>query len=154
MRLASPLRTERMVFTADETKALAEIPRASDRFAIYVAAYCGLRAGELWALQRRDVDLLHNRLQVRRALKDIRGNVEFGDIKTNGSRRSVSLPAFLLAMLADHMESMPATPDALLSSPPAVAEPARQATADQYAMDSSYVGSSSRRSSVTKTTTT
>jgi integrase len=115
MRLASPLRTEMTILTAEEIKALAEaIPRTSDRLAIYVAAYCGLRAGELWALQRRDIDLLHNRLHVRRALKDIRGHLEFGDTKTTGSRRTVSLPAFLQAMLTEHMESMPASPDALL----------------------------------------
>ncbi len=115
LRLASPARTEMTILTADEIKALADaIPRASDRLAIYVAAYCGLRAGELWALQRRDIDLLHNRLHVRRALKDLRGHLEFGDTKTYGSRRTVSLPAFLGAMLAGHMETMPASADALL----------------------------------------
>jgi integrase len=115
MRLASPPRTEMTILTAEEIKALADsIPRASDRLAIYVAAYCGLRAGELWALQRRDIDLLHHRLYVQRALKDLRGHLEFGDTKTYGSRRTVSLPAFLGAMLAEHMETMPASPDALL----------------------------------------
>ncbi|HXB64600.1 MAG TPA: site-specific integrase [Solirubrobacteraceae bacterium] len=84
------------------------------RYATRQAAYCGLRAGELWALQRHDIDLLHNRLYVRRALKDIRGHLEFGDTKTTGSRRTVSLPTFLGAMLAEHMETMPANPDALL----------------------------------------
>jgi integrase len=115
LRLPSPPRTEMTILTADEIKALADaIPRTSDRLAIYVAAYCGLRAGELWALQRRDIDLLHNRLYVRRALKDIRGHLEFGDTKTTGSRRTVSLPTFLGTMLAEHMETMPASADALL----------------------------------------
>lgn len=115
LRLPSPPRTEMTILTAEEIKALADaIPRASDRLAIYVAAYCGLRAGELWALQRRDIDLLHNRLHVQRALKDIRGHLEFGDTKTSGSRRTVSLPTFLQAMLTEHMESMPTSPDALL----------------------------------------
>jgi integrase len=115
LRLPSPLRTEMTILTAQEIKELADaVPRASDRLAIYVASYCGLRAGELWGLQRRDVDLLHNRLYVQRALKDIRGHLEFGDTKTSGSRRAISLPAFLHAMLTEHMESMPASPDALL----------------------------------------
>jgi integrase len=115
LRLPSLLRTEMTILTAEEIKALADaIPRTSDRLAIYVAAYCGLRAGELWALQRRDIDLLHSRLHVRRALKDLRGRLEFGETKTNGSRRPVSLPAFLGAMLAEHMETMPASPDTLL----------------------------------------
>ena len=115
LRLPSPPRTEMTILTAEEIKALADaIPRASDRLAIYVAAYCGLRAGELWALQRRDIDLLHNRLHVQRALKDIRGHLEFGDTKTSGSRRTVSLPTFLQAMLTEHMESMPTSPDSLL----------------------------------------
>lgn len=115
LRLPSPPRTEMTILTAEEIDALAAaIPRSSDRLAIYLAAYGGLRAGELWALQRRDIDTLHRRLHVRRALKDIRGHLEFGETKTSGSRRSVSLPSFLLAMLSEHLDAMPANLDALL----------------------------------------
>lgn len=45
--------------------------RESERVALYVAAYCGPRAGELWAFRRRDVDPLHQRLSVLRAIKEI-----------------------------------------------------------------------------------
>jgi integrase len=54
----------RMLFlNPPEVRALADaMPRPSDRLAVYVAAYCGLRAGELWALTRKDIDLLHGTL--------------------------------------------------------------------------------------------
>jgi integrase len=53
-----------------EVRALADaMPRPGDRLAVYVAAYCGVRAGELWALTRKDVDLLHGTLAVECALK-------------------------------------------------------------------------------------
>ena len=153
MRLPSSQRTDMTILTAGEIKALADaIPRASDQLAIYVAAYCGLRAGELWALQRRDIDLLHNRLHVRRALKDIRGHLEFGDTKTSGSRRTVSLPIFLQAMLTEHIESIPTSPDALLFLFPAAAGLAKRATADPSVTASSSAASSSPQLLVTRTT--
>jgi integrase len=34
----------------------------------------GLRAGELWALKRKDVDLLHGGVHVRRAWKEVNGS--------------------------------------------------------------------------------
>jgi integrase len=62
-------RKDKIVLTAVEVRQLAEaMKRRQDRLAVYVAAYTGVRAGELWALRRRDVGL-DGRLQVRRALK-------------------------------------------------------------------------------------
>jgi integrase len=49
-------RPRRMLFlTPPEVRALAAaMPRPQDGLAVYVAAYCGLRADELWALRRSD----------------------------------------------------------------------------------------------------
>ena len=84
-----------------EVRALADaMPRPGDRLAVYVAAYCGLRAGELWAVTRKDVDLLHGTLAVERALKEINTSADqdkgllVGPTKTHASR-SMKLPAFL-----------------------------------------------------------
>jgi integrase len=90
------------ILAATEVRALAEaVERPGDRLAVYVAAYSGLRAGELWALRRRDLDLAGRRLLVGRTLKDAHGKLEFVNAtKTDGSRRVVSLPAFLANMLA------------------------------------------------------
>jgi integrase len=115
LRLPAAPPTEMTILNAEEIDLLAgAMVRPSDRLAIYLASYGGMRAGELWASQRRDIDLLHRRVYIRRALKDIRGHLEFGDTKSVGSRRTVSLPAFLISMLSEHLDSMPVSPDALL----------------------------------------
>jgi integrase len=55
LRLATPPRRDMTVLTAAEIRALAEaVQRPQDRLAVYVAAYTGLRAGELWALRRAE----------------------------------------------------------------------------------------------------
>jgi len=110
MKMPAPPRHDMTILTAEEVRTLAE--------AIYVAAYCGLRAGELWALRRRDLDLDARRLSVSRSLKDSYGRLEFGETKTERSRRVVSLPVFLVNMLATHFEQLPDDGDALVFTAP------------------------------------
>jgi integrase len=106
-------RREEMLFlTADEVRSVAEHIDPRYRVLVYTAAYTGLRAGELAALQRRDVDLLRGVLHVRRALKDVNGKLELGPTKTH-AQRTVSLPAFLKNMLTEHMQGdIPSSPAA------------------------------------------
>lgn len=122
LRLTTPPRRDMTVLTAAEIRALAEaIERPSDRLAVYVAAYTGLRAGELWALRRADVDLTPGqpRLVVGRTLTSESGHLVFRNAtKTDGSRRVVSLPVFLANMLATHLGAMPADPAALVFTAP------------------------------------
>lgn len=96
-------RHEEMLFlTAEEVRAVAEAIDPAYRLLVYVAAYTGLRAGELAGLQRGDVDLLRGVLHVRRAVKDVNGRLELGPTKTH-AERTVSLPAFLAKMLEAHL---------------------------------------------------
>lgn len=98
-------REEMLCLTADEVRLLAEKIDPHYRVLVYVAAYTGLRAGELLALQRQDVDLLRGVVHVRRALKDVDGVLEVGQVKTASSRRSVTLPASIKALLETHLSS-------------------------------------------------
>ena len=85
-------------------------PRPRDRVLIYTAAYTGMRAGELLALTRADVDLLRGVVHVRRARKDVSSRdlaagdkgLLFGPTKT-GANRTISLPKFLREMLTDYL---------------------------------------------------
>ena len=97
-------------------------PRPSDRVLVLTAAYTGLRAGELLALRRQDVDLLHGRIFVRRSLK--KETLTFGPTKTH-THRTVSLPKFLRELLETHLSSphLLADPDALVF--PSVTDPAK-----------------------------
>ena len=76
----------------------ANLPAPYDT-AVYVAAYCGLRAGELWALRREDIDLLNGTISVSRALKevyssnpDLATGLIVGAPKSRASNRVVSIP--------------------------------------------------------------
>ena len=78
VRLPKPRRTHnaQIILTPAEVHVLAAAMPAHYRTAVYVAATCGLRAGELWALRRKDVDLLTGTLHVRQALKEVNGTKE------------------------------------------------------------------------------
>jgi integrase len=109
-------REEMLFLDAAEVRTLAEAIDPWYRVLIYTAAYCGLRAGELLAVQRKDVDLLRGVLQVRRSLREVNGYQSFGDTKTY-TARSVSLPKFLVEMLREHLaQPLPGGngPDALV----------------------------------------
>jgi integrase len=69
------------------------------RLAVRVASDTGLRAGELWGLQVGDLDLAHERLFVRRALKYVRNQFEYGPTKTYQAR-TIVIPTPLVQELA------------------------------------------------------
>lgn len=84
--------------------------------AVTLAAWSGLRYGELFALARCHVDLDAGTVRVERALEQVPGQpIGFGKTKTDKSRRVVHLPAFVVDALAAHMaEHVAEHADALL----------------------------------------
>lgn len=66
--------------------------------------YTGLRAGELWGLRVDRLNLLKRSLRVEQSLSEVRGEVRLGRLKTQASKRSVSLPRFLSEILSEHIE--------------------------------------------------
>jgi integrase len=70
--------------------------------AVVTALGSGLRRGELLALQWQDVDFDAETMMVRRALERVDGESRFKEPKTNRSRRTVALPAFVIDRLKRH----------------------------------------------------
>lgn len=85
------------------------------RALVFLAAYGGLRFGELAGLRRRRVDLLRGRVVVIETLVEANGRFIFGEPKTKRSRRTVPLPRRVVVELDNHLQSyVKTTPDALV----------------------------------------
>ena len=95
---------ERVPATPAEVAALAALVPAHLSAAVHVAAWSGLRAGELFGLTRAHVNLTAGTVRVERALKNIPGEgLRFGPPKTPASLRTVHLPPPVVTILAEHM---------------------------------------------------
>ena len=73
------------------------------RAMVFVAAYTGLRWGEVAALRTGSVNLLSRTLEVSATLNEVRGKIVMGPPKTRRSRRRLSLPRFLCDELEHHL---------------------------------------------------
>ncbi|TBL39180.1 site-specific integrase [Verrucosispora sp. SN26_14.1] len=95
---------ERPVATVVQVLALAERMPARFTALVIIAAYSGLRWGELAALRRGDVDLTAGTVRVPRKLAALRNRMEFGPPKSEAGNRVVTLPAAARLVLADHLD--------------------------------------------------
>ncbi|MBV5246929.1 site-specific integrase [Mycolicibacterium sp. PAM1] len=75
------------------------LPSQRDRLIVLVGGYCGLRWGELAALQWSDVDFVSHRLRVRRAYSEEAPRGEMAPVKDHQAR-TVPIPATVSDMLA------------------------------------------------------
>lgn len=78
-----------------------------DRFkaATLVAAWGGLRFGELFALERRDVDTTAGVVRVRRAISRVDGQVIVGTPKSDAGRRDVHLPPHIMEAVRHQLDT-------------------------------------------------
>ncbi len=91
------------------------------RATVLVAAWSGLRQGELLGLRRHRVDLMGKRgddgkrkppsLYVAEQLQTLTGGPRLVPPKTAKSKRSVPIPGFLVEALAAHLAEFPADPE-------------------------------------------
>ena len=96
---------ERPTATVAEVQALVDAMPERMALAIRLAAFCGLRRGELLGLRRRDLDLLHRQLHVDRSLVHLPdGSIVVKSPKTAAGRRRVAIPPHLLAYIEEHLD--------------------------------------------------
>ena len=82
-----------------------------------VAAYTGLRFGELGALRVDRLDMLKRSLRVVENLSEVQGHLAVGPVKSKASRRTVTMPAFLVERLASHIATYPDDSGFVFSAP-------------------------------------
>lgn len=68
-----------------------------------LAAWCGLRFGELAELRRSDIDLRNGTIHVRRGVVRVGGETLVGTPKSAAGHRDVSIPPHLLPAVKDHL---------------------------------------------------
>jgi integrase len=95
---------ERPLATAEQIHQLAEAIRPHLRALVLLAAFGALRRGELFGLERRDLDICAGQLSVQRQviyLKD--GTRKVTPPKSAAGVRTVSLPPFVVDALKEHL---------------------------------------------------
>jgi integrase len=73
------------------------------RLMVLLAAWCGLRFGELAELRRADVDLRARVVRIRRGVIRADGGRQVKDPKSEAGKRDVSIPPHLMPAVNDHL---------------------------------------------------
>ncbi|PLS76670.1 MAG: site-specific integrase [Actinobacteria bacterium] len=95
---------ERAIPTISQVFALAGAVDSRYRAMVLLAAFCGLRKGELLGLRRMDIDLLHRTIEVRVQRQESKtGEQLIGPPKTAAGRRTLALPEEVLPALDEHL---------------------------------------------------
>ena len=99
---------ERPVATPAQVAALIEAIAPRYRAAVLLAAWCGLRRGEVLGLHPADVDLTAATVTVRRNRVELleKPQAYDADPKTDAGKRTVTVPPHVLPILAVHMEDL------------------------------------------------
>ncbi len=104
LKQMNPKAKERPMITMDDLLKLADAVPIKFRAAVLIAGTCGLRAGELFGLRRRDLDISRATIRVSQAVVNVPGiGTVVGPPKTKTSNRLVSVPTSLIELLQSHL---------------------------------------------------
>lgn len=106
---------EMRFLSATELERLAQTVPERFRALVLTTGYIGLRWGEAAGLKRSRLNLLKAKLEVAEILTEARGTLAFGEPKTKASRRTLTLPAFLVEELASHLEQHSTSPELIFA---------------------------------------
>lgn len=96
---------ERPIATMDEVDELAKAMPERLRIAVYLAAWCQLRRGEVRGLRRQDVDLTVGTVSIRETRTTaMSGRTVIKPPKTRAGRRVVAIPPNVTGLLAYHLD--------------------------------------------------
>jgi len=87
----------------DELAALVDAMPERYRVMTLLAAWCGLRFGELTELRRSDIDLKAGLIRIRRGVTHVDGRAIVGTPKSDAGIRDVAIPPHLLPAIKEHL---------------------------------------------------
>lgn len=97
--------SERPIATIDEVSALTAAMPAHLQIAVDLAVWCQLRRGEIFGLERRDVDLDGGTIRIERSRTFLTSGTSITKVpKTRAGRRVLSVPTSPLGRLRQHMD--------------------------------------------------
>ena len=111
-------RMEMRFLTTPEVDHLAEAMDPRYRAVVLLAAYGGLRAGELFGLRAKRVDVLRRQVAIAETVVDVGGHLHFGPPKTRAGHRMVPLPRVASEPLGEHLAAYARTPEDLVFTAP------------------------------------
>lgn len=101
---------ERPVATVAQVYALADAIEPQFRAMVLLATFAGLRLGEVRALRRRYLDLLHRKVEVVEQYQQLAdGSLIIGPPKTDAGRRTVAVPEAIVPELEAHLATFAAS---------------------------------------------
>jgi integrase len=106
IRIASREAKRRPILTPDELLELAAAIGPRSRALVLVAGVLGLRWSEAIGLRLDDVDFTAGTITVHQTIAEVAGGLEIAPTKSRASRRTMSVPRFLLDEIADHIERL------------------------------------------------
>ncbi|MFC2176979.1 tyrosine-type recombinase/integrase [Actinomycetota bacterium] len=109
--------TEKRFLSPTEIEHLANVIHPRFRALVLTAAYSGARFGELAGLGRQHYEPLKRTIRIERNLTEVRGLLAFGETKTRAARRIVSIPAWLVDVLAEHIATYHGDDDLIFAAP-------------------------------------
>jgi integrase len=86
-----------------ELEALTKAMPERYRLMILLAAWCGLRFGEITELRRKDIEVKNGIVKVRRAVVRVDGEFIVGTPKSDAGTRDVNIPPHLLPVVKAHL---------------------------------------------------
>lgn len=103
-----PKRKAPVIWNAEQIQTFLEAVEGHQYYPIYVVAvYTGMRQGEILGIHKQDVDLKSGTINVRHQLQPIKGKgLTVTQVKTDKSRRPVTLPETALTVLQEHLETL------------------------------------------------
>lgn len=118
IRLPQSPKAEMLFLTAEQVRLLASAIAPPYDTLVLFAAYTGLRAGEIGALRRDNLDLLRMRLTVAASVAEVPGQgLVYGPTKTY-ALRTVSMPQFLREPLVSLIDPLDDDPTSLVFHSP------------------------------------
>jgi len=103
IKLPEVPRISKPVALVSDVHRLADAVPEEYRSAIYLGSL-GLREAEVFGLKVKAIDFLRKTLTVEETVNEVDGQLVIGDGKTRSSVRTISVPTFVLDVLANHLQ--------------------------------------------------